>query len=53
MKRKLTMAEVKEIENERYRADYRKLIRNRPSHRGEHGFGPSLFEQYAAQSATR
>ncbi len=53
MVRKLSMADAKDIERERYRADYRKLIRNQPSHRGKHGYGPSLFEQYFRQQYER
>lgn len=53
MRCKLSVAEVKEIERERYCADLGILMRNRPTHRGKHGHGPSLFEQYERQSATR
>ena len=53
MKRKLTIEEVKRIERQRYRADYDRLMREPPRKHERHGYGPSLFDQYAVQSATR
>lgn len=53
MKRKLTIEEVKRIERRRYDADYNRLMREPPRVQQPHGYGPSLFEQYAVQSATR
>ena len=53
MKRKLTIEEVKLIERKRYDADYNRLMREPPRKQVPHGYGPSLFEQYELQSATR
>lgn len=53
MKRKLTIEEVKRIERQRYGADYDRLMREPPRKHERHGYGPSLFEQYAVQSTTR
>lgn len=53
MRRKLTIEEVKLIERRRYDADYQRLMRELPDRRVRHGYGPSLFEQHAVQSATR
>lgn len=53
MKRKLTWEEVKRIERQRYGADYDRLMREPPRKHERHGYGPSLFERYERQSATR
>lgn len=53
MKRRLTFEEVAKVKRDRYGADYNRLMREPPRKHERHGYGPSLFECYERQPATR